>query len=468
MRLWSVWWSLACQLRPAFARTRTFLWFAAALAATCVRADLAGVTSLVRALGLRTPCYDRMLDMFHSRAVDLDALTRLWTRIVLGALRPFLLRDGAGRLVFQCDGIKAPKSGLKMPAVKKLHQESDGNTKPEYIFGHSCQAVAVAVKAGLGIFALPLACRIHEGVVFSNRDRRTLLDKMAALALCLGVVEPAVLVGDAYYAAGKLIRSLLAAGWQLVTAAKSNAVAYLPPPPRQSGTRGRPRAYGERVLLRSLFADAGAFVEAPSPVYGESGVTVRYRCLDLLWKPAGRVVRFVLVIHPTRGRRILLSTDVAMTPVEIIRLYGVRFKIEVAFKQAVHTVGAFAYHFWMAAMKPRPRRSGNQYLHRETKPYRDGVRRKLRAYHCHLQLGVIAQGLLQCLAVLDPSAVWRRFGSWLRTVRHGLPPSERVVAISLRNALPEFLADAAESNILAKFIRKRIDPERAEGLRLAS
>lgn len=40
-----------------------------------------------------------------------------------------------------------------MPAVKKLHQESDGNTKPEYIFGHSCQAVTLAVKAGAGFRA---------------------------------------------------------------------------------------------------------------------------------------------------------------------------------------------------------------------------------------------------------------------------------------------------------------------------
>jgi len=34
-----------------------------------------------------------------------------------------------------------------MPAVKKLHQQSESNTKPEYIFGHSCQAVAVLTQA---------------------------------------------------------------------------------------------------------------------------------------------------------------------------------------------------------------------------------------------------------------------------------------------------------------------------------
>ena len=44
-----------------------------------------------------------------------------------------------------------------MPAVKKLHQESQNNSKPEFIFGHSCQAIAVVVMAAESYFALPLA-----------------------------------------------------------------------------------------------------------------------------------------------------------------------------------------------------------------------------------------------------------------------------------------------------------------------
>jgi len=467
MRLWSIWWDLARQLRPAFGRTRTFLWFVAGLAAACVRPDLAGVTSYVRALGLRHACYGPLLDMFHSPGVDLEKLTRLWTRAVLCVLRPVLLTVG-GRPVLLADGIKIPKAGRKMPAVKKLHQESDGNTKPEYIFGHSCQAVTLAVKAGAGFFALPLACRIHEGAVFSNRNRRTLLDKMAALALSLGVNEPAVLVADAYFAAAKVIEPLLKAGWHLIAAVRSNAVAYRAPEAPKPGTRGRHRTYGEKVTLKRLFEDGSAFSEAPSPVYGESGVTIRFLALDLYWRPVGILVRFVLVIHPTRGRKILLCTDLSLPALSVIRLYGIRFKIEVSFKQAVHTVGAYAYHFWMKAMKPRPRKSGDQYLHRESEAYRESVRRKLRAYHCHIQLGVIAQGLLQAVAVLDAPFVWCYFGSWLRTVRTTVPPSERVVALALRNALPEFLADSLQTHILAKFIRLRLDLSRAEGLRLAS
>ena len=108
-----------------------------------------------------------------------------------------------------------------------------------------------------------------------------------------------------------------------------------------------------------------------------------------------------------------------------------------AFKQSLHVVGAFLYHFWMAGMKSIKRNSGNQHLHRTTAPYRDAVRRKMAAYHRHMQLGLIAQGILFALATTMPDLVWRHFGSWLRTVRPGVCPSERVVTTALRNTLPE-------------------------------
>ena len=47
----------------------------------------------------------------------------------------------------------------------------------------------------------------------------------------------------------------------------------------------------------------------------------------------------------------------------------------------------------------------------------------------------MAQGLLQSLAVLEPNAVWGGYGSWMRTRRPGVPPSERVVGLALRNTL---------------------------------
>jgi len=467
MLLWLTWWNLVLSLRPAFRRYRAFLWFAVALAAFCVRSDLTGVTSFVRALGLRQQCYDRLVDFFHSPAVVMPKLTALWTDLVLRMLKNHLLTVN-GRLVLLADGIKAPKTGRKMPAVKKLHQESQNNSKPEFIFGHSCQAVAVVVKAAQSYFALPLACRIHEGLSFTNRDRRTLMDKLILLLKELGIALPYYCVGDAYYATAKIILPILRAGQHLITAVKSNAVAYEPVASTAQRGRGRPRRYGRKHRLKDLFDKASAFTAAVSPIYGEKGVTLRYRSVDLLWRPVGCLVRFVAVIHPQRGCRIFLATDLTLNALDIIRLYGVRFKIEVAFKQAVHTVGTYSYHFWMAAMTPITRCSGNQHLHRKSDTYRTQVRRKMSAYGSHIQTGVIAQGLLQMLSVLHSQMVWRGFGSWIRTMRPGIPPSEQVVGLALRHSLPEFLAAGDKTSALAKFINDRLDLDRAEGLRLAA
>src|ERR1035437_821189 len=58
----SYWWNLVCELRPACAPSRTFLWMSLCLAGFSTRKDLLGVTSIVRALGLEPACYDRLLD----------------------------------------------------------------------------------------------------------------------------------------------------------------------------------------------------------------------------------------------------------------------------------------------------------------------------------------------------------------------------------------------------------------------
>lgn len=465
MSLWIPWWNAIGWLRPAFSRLRSFMWFATAVAGLTVRTDLLGVTSIVRALKLRARFYNKLLDSFHSNAVQLDRLSALWTQAVL-RLFPEPLRVN-GRRVLVGDGIKIPKRGKKMPGVKLLHQQS-GSNKAEYIMGHSLQAVSVLVQAAQSVFAVPLAMRIHEGLVWSNRDRRTLLDKMLALLAIVAIEDPFYFVADAYYAARKIIRGLLDRNDHLVTRVRSNAVAYAPHVRQGPKKRGRPKLYGKKIKLKSLLKDLEAMQRAPSPVYGEHHVTIQYRVYDLLWRPAGRLVRFVAVIHPSRGSLLLMCTDLSLSAIEIIRLYGLRFKIEHSFKQAAQVIGSFTYHFWMQDMKPLRPQNGNQHLHRESLEYRNAIKRKIHAYHVFIQAGVVCQGLLQYLAVAFPQLVWNSFGSWLRTIRPGIPPSELVVANALRQSLPEFLLNAVQRNSLAKFIVERQDHRKMEMFRLAS
>jgi hypothetical protein len=322
--------------------------------------------------------------------------------------------------------------------------------------GHSLQAVAVLAQAAGIYLAVPVAARIHEGVVWSNRDRRTLLDKLGALLAGLPWDQPVTVVADAYYAAAKFARSLLDHGHHLVTRVRTTAVAYFPASPPKGQRRGRRARYGCKSKLHEWFGYEKDFTKAPSPVYGETGVTLRYYTYDLFWRKLGRLVRFVWVIHPSRGRLVLLCTDLTLEPLEIIRLYGWRFKIEVSFKQAIHTVGAYAYHFWMQDMKPIRRGDGSQHPHRQPEHYRQAVRRKLAAYERHIQLGLIAQGLLQYLALHFRRVVWFNFHTYIRTASPQKPPSEWVVSHALRHTWPEFLAGSPESLTLKKFLASKI------------
>jgi len=71
--------------------------------------------------------------LFHSNAVDFTMLRQRWFDLVL---RVFPVLKLNGRAILVADGIKIAKSGNKMPGVKLLHQESQNNSKPEFIMGH--------------------------------------------------------------------------------------------------------------------------------------------------------------------------------------------------------------------------------------------------------------------------------------------------------------------------------------------
>ncbi len=265
MDLWISWWNIVCLLRPAFSRARTFLWFLLVLAAFSVRNDLLGVSSFVRALGLSEHFYEHLLHFFHSNAVKTDRLAELWFAIVI---KHFPVYKIGCRPVLVLDGIKKSKEGRKMPAVKYLHQQSESNSKPHFIMSHSFQAFGVLCQVGGYFFCVPVCARIHEGIVTSNRDRRTLIDKANEMlaSVCRG--QEFVLLADAYYANGKVIRSTKGRSGVLVTRVRRTTTGFRPAAVPRKRKRGRPKKYGAAVKLQNVFG-TGGFSSVPSPVYGE-------------------------------------------------------------------------------------------------------------------------------------------------------------------------------------------------------
>lgn len=106
-------------------------------------------------------------------------------------------------------------------------------------------------------------------------------------------------------------------------------------------------------------------------------------------------------------------------------------------------------------MKPLRRRNGDQYLHREPLEYRNAVKRETHAYRVFIQSGIVCQELLRYLAGVFPSLVWSSFGSWLRAIRPGIPPSELVVANALRQCPPEW----RQNPFLREIHRRKAGPK---------
>ena len=112
------------------------------------------------------------------------------------------------------------------------------------------------------------------------------------------------------------MRGLLAHANHLVTRVTRNSAADFPatpPPPHRPRRRGRPAQYGKKIKGAALLKE-DQLQQAPSPVYGEQGVALRFRVADLWWRPAGILVRFVVVLHPQRGAILLMCTDLTLAP----------------------------------------------------------------------------------------------------------------------------------------------------------
>lgn len=454
MELWNNWITLVNELKTACSRKQSFFWLVILLMGFSIKSDFLGVTSLARGVGLLPTYYTCLLHFFNSNAMDLKRLQRLWIKLIFNRF------TGIVRINDRCllvgDGIKVAKEGKKMPGVKWLHQDSESNSKAEYIMGHSIQVVALLVQ-GLGTcFAVPLAGEIHEGIRMHWKESRTLLDKMFGLLMELNLPERFYFIADKYYCSGRFMKQLIHSGTDIITMMKKNAVAYYPAESkRKKPGRGRPKKYGKRVKLFDLFKSDLHFVSAPMP--NNSKLTIKYGVMKLYWKPLGDFAQFVYTRHPIKGEAIIMSTDVTLNPLDIIFGYSLRFKIEVSFKQAVHQMGTFMYRFWLKVMKPKKRKSGDQQLQFAPVYFKKKVAKKIQAYHLFIQLGLIAQGLMQYLSIHRHEMVWKNFGSWLRTIRDNTLPSEKVVSLSLSSTYDEFLADDQNEGIFKKFLRERMD-----------
>src|SRR4029079_980127 len=106
-----------------------------------------------------------------------------------------------------------------------------------------------------------------------------------------------------------------------------------------AGKRGRPRTYGLDVIdLAKRGGQRRGWCSDTFELYREKAAK-RYKTFLATWRPAGGVIRVVLVDEPT-GWRAYFCTDTSASVADILVAVADRFSLEITFRECKQVVGA--------------------------------------------------------------------------------------------------------------------------------
>ncbi len=401
------------EFRPCFSREKTFKYFVIVIIGLMACTNMKGITSIINALHLDGNRYLSLLGFFRSDAYEIKEIRNVWAQIVSKCGFVYRLN---GKVLLIGDGTKIPKEGKRMPGVKKLHQESEDNSKAEYIYGHMFGCIGVILKSGLQQFCLPLTmsiqCGLKEVAQWSDKNPEYALSHIVQIVQnayhAAKKLGPSYCVLDRYFLTIPCLNELNRLNEEkhlldLIVRVKSNCVAFLEPPAVSNPGPGRPRKKGTMIKLKELFETSENFSKADIKLCSNKKKTFEYLVLDLLWGDTlYQKLRFVLV-KSDQGNSIFASTDLSLDPEHIIEAYSYRFCIESTFKNLKQFLGGGKYRFWGVSV-PKLKRFRKTGEPSELSKVTSDKDRKLiiktvNATQRYVQLTCIALGLAQLIAL---------------------------------------------------------------------
>src|SRR4051794_37642480 len=306
------------------------------------------VTTWIRAAKLSDqfrPCYTAV-------AAAGKQADRIAARLFLAAVEPLVAQ--AGRITLALDDTPTPRYGPCVQGAGIHHNPTPGPAGSPYVYGHVFVVLGLlAAHPAWGVIALPLLARLYvrkkvlPGIDPKHRPAfRTKLELAVELhrwaKLWLGLLgKPLWVVADGAYAKANFLKPAKALGMTVVSRLRCDAALWSLPPTVPAGRRGpgRPRVYGtERISLAKRAGQRRGWTAGAFTLYGER-VTKRYKTFLATWRPAGGVIRVVLVDEPT-GWRAYFCTDPSATVAGILTAVADRFSLEIAFRDCKEVVGA--------------------------------------------------------------------------------------------------------------------------------
>lgn len=272
---------------------------------------------------------------------SVEALShQLWS-LVLHAL-PWPL-DQQGRLVLWAavDDSVIAKSGKRIPGLAYHFHHNAGDTQRSwpFLFGHCWVTLGVVWPTTSRALCFPLRSalyvRVKDCALGEFRGKIAL-----ALEMLRAVRWPAAacvhVLADGAYATQDFLRGVCALGHHVLTRLKCNADVCWPAAALARGRRGRPRVYGKKVNLAAYHE---VHRQQAAVRIGAQSYVATYSTLDAVPRRFGQLSRIVIVDLPKHQRAVLLSTDLCLSPIEIMQRYAMRFSLEIAYRELKQRFG---------------------------------------------------------------------------------------------------------------------------------
>lgn len=216
--------------------------------------------------------------------------------------------------------------------------------RPGFIWGHNWVVLAVVVN----LFEVPIAIPFWVSLYRSEKncpkgEFRTRLEIVVDVLKTVQtwVSLPISLVADGAYNNASILKPLAAMKIPLVSRLRLDAVLRHDAPKRKARKRGRKPRYGARLPKLQKIARSGrGWRKVWVHIYGKR-VRLKIKSFEAWWPKAAVKIRVVIARDPAGTRKpcFLSSTDLALTPVQIIERFARRWPIEQLFSDAKLAMG---------------------------------------------------------------------------------------------------------------------------------
>jgi DDE superfamily endonuclease len=279
---------------------------------------------------------------------SLTAVTERLVRLVVERLGAQLQVHGA--YLVGTDTTLVAKTTKRMLGVQKWKDHSDNADRGAYLVGHHWNLVGLLSRWDTRWLCWPLVMRLVPGLKGARQwivgDTITPMSFWdAAIAAILevtrGLGKASVrVVADAFYAKAPFLNGLRARGIDVISRLRKDAVGWDDPEPQPPSKRGRKPRYGRQWPLASLLT-----AEPPTrerlTLYGKLTEVV-FVVRDVWLREVAQKVR-VVVLEGAKEPILLVSTDLALSALQIIELYGARFSIELTIRDLKQYFGLGDY-----------------------------------------------------------------------------------------------------------------------------